>query len=265
MPGPLSAPTVLPPNLLVQGAGGFDERRRLAGKPPLEIAREFEAMLLAQVIGAMRRTIPESGLLAASTTRRVLDGAFDHEVAASLLRRHDLGLARTLVRQLEKAPSAPLEVRGTTPASAEQPAADGEVVLPVDGRVTSEFGRRVDPISGQARFHSGIDLAAPMGSEVRAAGAGEVVFSGARGTAGNIVTVRHGDLVSSYAHLGRTLVREGQQVFAGQVIATVGSSGRSTGPHLHFAVARQGRVIDPAILMERDSPGPAQRSARQKT
>jgi murein DD-endopeptidase MepM/ murein hydrolase activator NlpD len=137
--------------------------------------------------------------------------------------------------------------------------ADGAAALAtkaVAGAVSSPFGMRVDPITGEERFHAGVDVAAPRGTEIRAVAAGEVVFSGWRpGGAGRVVEVRHADgLVTSYAHAERTLVRAGQHVDAGTALATVGSSGRATGPHLHFAATRNGQAIDPAALLEQARP-----------
>jgi len=129
-------------------------------------------------------------------------------------------------------------------------------VLPVDGEISSPFGMRSDPFTGEPRFHAGVDVAAPRGTEIRAVADGEVVFSGwRRGGTGRVVEVRHADgLVTSYAHAERTLVRPGQHVVAGEALATVGSSGRASGPHLHFAATRDGQAIDPSGLLEQNRP-----------
>jgi murein DD-endopeptidase MepM/ murein hydrolase activator NlpD len=118
--------------------------------------------------------------------------------------------------------------------------------LPVGGRLTSGYGTRMHPLLGHARFHRGIDLAAAAGTPVRAAAAGEVVRTGWRGGYGRQVVLAHGQgLATSYAHLSRIAARVGERVTRGQVIGFVGSSGLSTGPHVHFEVARNGRAIDP--------------------
>ena len=92
-----AASIVLPP-----APTGVDEQRRLASKPPSEIAKEFESLLVAQLIGAMRKTIPDSGMLDASASRRMLDGAFDTEMARAITAGRGLGVARELAAQLEK-------------------------------------------------------------------------------------------------------------------------------------------------------------------
>jgi murein DD-endopeptidase MepM/ murein hydrolase activator NlpD len=138
-------------------------------------------------------------------------------------------------------------------AAAIEPSA---TVLPVDGEISSPFGMRSDPFTGEQRFHAGVDVAAPRGTEIRAVADGEVIFSGwRRGGTGRVVEVRHADgLVTSYAHAERTLVRAGQHVVAGEALATVGSSGRASGPHLHFAASRDGQAIDPSGLLEQNRP-----------
>ena len=121
----------------------------------------------------------------------------------------------------------------------------GGLDLPV-GRLTSGYGTRMHPLLGHARFHRGIDLAAAAGTPVRAAAAGQVVRAGWRGGYGRQVTLAHGQvLATSYAHLSRISARVGERVARGRVIGFVGSSGLSTGPHVHFEVARNGRAIDP--------------------
>jgi murein DD-endopeptidase MepM/ murein hydrolase activator NlpD len=122
----------------------------------------------------------------------------------------------------------------------------GDRVWPVDGPVSSGFGGRVHPMTGSARMHAGLDLAVPAGTPVRAAAAGRVVHDGAMGGYGLTVDVAHGHgTVTRYAHQSRVLVTVGQSVAAGQVIGLAGSTGASTGPHLHFEVRTPAGAIDP--------------------
>ena len=122
----------------------------------------------------------------------------------------------------------------------------GGFVLPVGGRVTSGFGTRMHPLLGLTRFHRGIDLAAVAGTPIRAAADGRVVRAGWRGGYGRQVALAHGGgLGTSYSHLSRIAARPGDRVRRGQVIGYVGSSGLSTGPHVHFEASRNGRPIDP--------------------
>ena len=112
--------------------------------------------------------------------------------------------------------------------------------------VTSQFGPRTHPILGTVRVHTGIDLRAGTGVPVRAAGAGEVVLAGVRGGYGNAVVIGHGgNLATLNAHLSSILVSPGQTVTPGQIVGLVGSTGMSTGPHLHFEVRIGGTPVNP--------------------
>ncbi|MDW8030037.1 MAG: peptidoglycan DD-metalloendopeptidase family protein [Armatimonadota bacterium] len=129
------------------------------------------------------------------------------------------------------------------------PAWKGPFTRPVNGPIVSGFGYRVHPIFRRVKFHYGIDISAPSGTPIRAAADGVVVFSGWRRAYGNTVIIDHGDgLATLYAHCSRLLVNEGEVVKQGQVIALVGSTGLSTGPHLHFEVRRYGEPINPLAL-----------------
>ena len=119
---------------------------------------------------------------------------------------------------------------------------------PLEGktRTSSAFGNRKDPFTKGKAFHSGIDFPAPSGTTVRSAGYGKVSFVGPKSGYGKVVEVSHGaGLLTRYAHLSAFLVKEGQTVETGTPIAKVGSTGRSTGPHLHFEVRRKEQAVDP--------------------
>ena len=117
--------------------------------------------------------------------------------------------------------------------------------------ITSEYGSRVHPVSKRTEFHNGIDLRVSTGSRVSSVGFGQVVFAGRYAGYGTLVVVLHGQSISShYAHCDSTNVRVGDWVRAGQKIAESGSSGRSTGPHLHFELRRSGMPADPSFLFE---------------
>jgi murein DD-endopeptidase MepM/ murein hydrolase activator NlpD len=118
--------------------------------------------------------------------------------------------------------------------------------LPVVGVVSSRFGRRLDPISHVGKFHGGIDISARRGSPVWSLADGTVTWAGLQGGYGLVVIIAHPDgREARYAHLDSILVHRGQTVGAGDTIGTVGSTGRSTAPHLHFEVREGGRAIDP--------------------
>ena len=125
----------------------------------------------------------------------------------------------------------------------------GQMKMPVAGHLTSSFGMRYHPILGYSRMHQGIDYGAPMGSPIVAATDGIVNFAGWHGGHGNFVQIRHaGGLGTGYAHMSRIIARAGQHVNAGQLIGYVGSTGLSTGPHLHFEVYRNNVAVNPGSV-----------------
>jgi murein DD-endopeptidase MepM/ murein hydrolase activator NlpD len=130
-------------------------------------------------------------------------------------------------------------------------APSGKFMWPVAGRITSGFGNRVHPIFGVWRFHSGIDIAAPYGTLIKAADGGQVVQAGYFGGYGYSVMVYHGGgFATWYAHLSSIRVSVGQFVERGQVIGLVGSTGWSTGPHLHFEVRINGAAQNPLAYLQ---------------
>jgi murein DD-endopeptidase MepM/ murein hydrolase activator NlpD len=125
---------------------------------------------------------------------------------------------------------------------------------PVDGGwVSSGFGLRADPFTGQQSHHEGVDIASRLGSPILAMGDGLITWSGEKQGYGSMVEVTHeSGLVSRYAHTRANLVKVGDRVTKGQAIALVGSTGRSTGPHLHFEVVRNGVAVNPARYLRQD-------------
>jgi murein DD-endopeptidase MepM/ murein hydrolase activator NlpD len=114
------------------------------------------------------------------------------------------------------------------------------------GWLSSYYGKRSDPFTGKQQFHHGVDFAGTAGSEVLAVAAGVVTYAGDRYSYGNMVEVNHGNgLVTRYGHAEETLVEVGETVAKGQTIALMGSTGRSTGPHVHFEVLKNGRKVNP--------------------
>ncbi|MBN2907947.1 peptidoglycan DD-metalloendopeptidase family protein [Polycladomyces sp. WAk] len=124
----------------------------------------------------------------------------------------------------------------------------GYLSRPCDGPMTSPYGWRVHPVTGEAKFHEGVDFGCPMGSPIYAAASGKVIENRPSNGYGWIVVIDHGGLSTLYAHMyGNTVtVNVGERVARGQKIAEVGNNGRSTGPHLHFEVRKNGRLQDPA-------------------
>lgn len=121
----------------------------------------------------------------------------------------------------------------------------GELDWPIRGVLYARFGKK------GKEAHDGVDLSAPLGTPVQAAAPGKVLFAGEQKAYGKIAIIQHSsELVTLYAHCNDLRVKTGQQVREGQVVATVGESGRTSGPHLHFEVRRSGRPVDPLPFLE---------------
>ena len=130
---------------------------------------------------------------------------------------------------------------------------------PVKGRISSPFGSRVDPFTSKWRFHEGIDIAAPHGEPIYAVQEGTVIYSGWKGGYGKCIIIDHKypdipkipHIQTKYAHNSKNIVKKGQRVRRGEIIGYIGSTGRSTGPHLHFEVIYKGNVINPISYIKK--------------
>jgi murein DD-endopeptidase MepM/ murein hydrolase activator NlpD len=123
-------------------------------------------------------------------------------------------------------------------------------VWPVKGSISSPFGWRTDPVTGARAMHFGVDIKANAGSPVVAAARGKVIFAGRNGSLGNTIIIHHGEgFATRYGHLQHIHVKRGDYVRKNEQVATVGSSGRSTGAHLHYEVHRDGVRTNPAPFM----------------
>lgn len=211
--------------------------------------------------GASTRTIRMAGMALAAGTLLALPAAAELPEEANpapkptyALRSRFSGMAGVVtfssVRPRAAARTEPAQA-ASAPASP-SPAAIGAVMIPgipsarSGVSLTSRFGARAAPLAGASRLHPGLDLAAPYGSAVVARSPGLVVAAGWAGGYGNCVVIDHGDGVQTrYGHLSRIVVRVGQHVDPGALLGAVGSTGLSTGPHLHYEVRINGAAINP--------------------
>jgi murein DD-endopeptidase MepM/ murein hydrolase activator NlpD len=218
-------------------------------------AQSLEALMLRQIVvssGAFK-----GGATAGASVR---EGLFADTLATALAQSGGIGLAGQIERSLSGvgAASAPRSGLVSSQPHLAPPAptpTPGQVTdglgLVEHARVSSGFGGRVDPFTGRQTEHHGLDLAAAEGSPIVAASGGVVRSAGPRGGYGNAVEVDHGDgLTTLYAHTSEVLVRPGETVASGQVLARVGHTGRATGAHLHFEVRVQGRPVDPVRALK---------------
>ena len=216
-----------------------------AGVPEAQ-AREY--------VGLLARAFPLASGLS-------VDDKFD----LILLREPDGSLGQLVYAGMDRVARADVElmkwtdgkhviwVNADSTGSAEQ--ASGGFRMPVAGRITSGFGERYHPILGYERFHAGVDLGAAAGTPIVAAADGRVVSAGWAGGYGRAVSIAHsGGIETRYGHMSRIAAFAGEQVHRGEVIGYVGSSGLSTGPHLHFEVMKNGRPVNPLSVKTISSP-----------
>ena len=166
----------------------------------------------------------------------VLNAATYERETAEQAYRELIETSKEIERMIRRIQSGEKNVGGST----------GTMLWPAEGEITSPFGWRTHPIFGTQRLHTGIDIGADYGDTVRAADGGVVIHSDWMGGYGNAVIIDHGNGISTlYAHNSQLLVSEGQAVSKGQPISRVGSTGYSTGPHLHFEVRQNGSPVNP--------------------
>ena len=211
-------------------------------------AKDLESLIVKQLLqasGAFKGSeVAGSGLHA---------DLFAEAIADAVAQSGGLGLADQLAPTLQgtasQAPKAPSPESAALHVPTRTPALPDLVEGPE--RVTSRFGRRADPFSGREKEHDGVDIGAKEGSAIYAAADGVVVRAGERGGYGEAVEVRHADGLSTlYAHASELLVKPGDVVKRGQEIARVGSTGHSTGAHLHFEVRQDGVATNPSRALK---------------
>ena len=242
-----------------KSVGELAERKDLMER----IARKDHALFdrvkaLRAEVGATKRAKDEAVVRVASLARRERDQQSDlrdvrAEKARTLhgLRRQEADYEEALqqfdddereIRRLIALANVPARRPGHRPVTA----FIGRFLKPVSAPMTSGFGMRYHPILHITRLHAGVDFGAPIGTPVRCAGPGEVVAATSMRGFGNVVIVDHGGGVSTvYGHLSRISVSAGQRIGQGQVLGAVGTTGLSTGPHLHWEVHVGGRAVDP--------------------
>jgi murein DD-endopeptidase MepM/ murein hydrolase activator NlpD len=210
--------------------------------------QEFEGMFINYLLKVMRSTVDseEDGEL--SMGKDLYMDMFDSEIALSIARNRSLGIGDMIYRQLQERELDTTKPDSSSPAPA-TPAATG-LSIPLEGRLSSNFGLRNDPLTGAPTFHKGIDIAAAAGTPFKAANDGKVVFAGVLNGYGNTVILEHaGGERTLYGHASQILVKAGDSVKAEQPLGLIGSTGRSTGPHLHFEALVGGQALDPKLLL----------------
>ncbi len=219
-------------------------RRAAAGKASGSIATPI----------MLGRSVRGRDPLVADAYMQAFERAADGVSRVDLRRYPKLGLAPALSEALT---GMSFTSRAEVTSSKGKGASSGGWVRPVSGPITSRYGARRAPTKGASTMHDGIDFGVPIGTRVVAAGAGTVTKAGPNGGYGNYLRLAHaGGYASFYAHLDSMSAKLGQRVGKGQAIARSGNTGTSTGPHLHFGMARGGRSINPASVIRMRGGGP---------
>jgi murein DD-endopeptidase MepM/ murein hydrolase activator NlpD len=241
-----------------------------------DAAREFESLLAEAMLRSMRGALNEEEETGEGYGRGIYEEMMYQQLARAISQKPGLGIAKMMdlklaqqeqARQPGALPAGNAETTPNTgpvhsldpsnrvpavlpainsPGMGKNPIPEQKLSLPVSGHVSSGFGPRTDPINGQKQFHRGIDFAAPTGTPINAVEEGRVIFSGKSPQYGNVVVIEHPDQTQTlYAHLAERDVEQGDQVTRQQLIGKVGSTGHSTGPHLHFEVLEQHHNVNP--------------------
>ncbi len=185
-----------------------------------------------------------------------------NDTTISPLFRNEKVYAATRARRVNVAAANATEMTPAAVSANTAPTVSGPIAFnfPVRGRISSGFGNRFHPIDKITKFHTGLDIAVPKGTRVDAAAEGTVVFAGPKGGYGNLVIIRHPDgKETRYGHLQKILVNEGESVTSRQQIALSGSTGKSTGPHLHFEIRENGEILNPLKYLSNVLPKSADR------
>jgi len=206
----------------------------LGGKAtPKEVAAKVQGMFTEVMLKAMEDSVDaQEGLFSNSATSDIYRGMLREQLAGAISKQMQSPLETQLGEALSRRSQA------AQPSQPVQPAEQSEETgLPVDGIISSPQGWRHDPINGQTRYHAGTDIAAPSGTPIHAVAEGRVIESGRKNGYGNTVVIQTDDgRKMLYAHNNQNFVRVGERVSRGDTIAEVGSTGRATGPHVHFEV-----------------------------
>ncbi len=226
-----------------------------------EISKKVETLFLTEMLKVMLKETSFSQDRSISTYMSVLIPEI-----ANMMAEREIGIGKflvenpnfmSLISKNEKIELKPIPENSDSPKKEmeselreEKFSKPTELSLPVKGEITSRFGFRIDPLDGKRRHHNGIDIAVPEGTNIKPILSGKVVYSGYSKGYGNCVIIEHeGGIQTIYAHNSKNFVKVGDTVTPQTVIALSGSTGRTTGPHLHFEIRKKGKALDPMIVL----------------
>ncbi|RJO67168.1 MAG: hypothetical protein C4523_10180 [Myxococcales bacterium] len=227
------------------------------GRALQEQAQEFEALFIKMMLDAMRKSVQHSDLFGDpdSPANGIYRSMLDSEYAKIMAANQRFGLTEMLLDQFgaktgDAEDAMFPDAIGPLGDLANGQRQDAFFLPPAKGELSSPFGLRTDPFSDELTMHEGVDLAMPVGRRVHASLSGTVSFAGEKGGYGKLVVVDHPNGYQTvYGHLDSIEVEPGERVRQGQAIARSGETGRSTGPHLHFEIRKDGRPQNPAARL----------------
>jgi murein DD-endopeptidase MepM/ murein hydrolase activator NlpD len=238
-----------------------------------EASKGFEEFLLQFLIAQMRQTVPQSSLFGdEGRSMEIYTGMLDEQIAKVCAENGSIGISRMIeARLMDEYPDKFGDKQTAKQVYWNKQQNENDIVfhaftqkepqfknylsskgfaLPLMGEISSPYGKREDPFTSEIATHYGVDISAEQGTSIKAIKDGKVIFSGTRSGYGNVVVVKHTDgYISLYAHTSSNEVEEGDMVKRGQVIARVGSTGRSTGSHLHLEIYKDGDHINPLDVL----------------
>lgn len=210
-----------------------------------EACKQFESVFTYEILKSMRNSIQKCDLFSGGQAEEIYQSMLDQELSKNMAGQGDNSIANMLYQQLKQIDN----IR----ESADIEGSDDKTlpIWPLKARISSSFGWRKDPFTGEKKFHEGIDLAAKEGTDIKAVMSGKVQITDNQKGYGKIVILDHGHgFETLYAHNSDIMVKAGDWVTKGSTIAKVGSTGRSTGAHLHFEVKRDGKNLDPEKFLK---------------
>jgi murein DD-endopeptidase MepM/ murein hydrolase activator NlpD len=221
------------------------------------VARQFESVFLHQVFKSMRATVPKEGMMGAGFGGEVFTDMLDQQYAEIASRSQSFGLADAIAMQLGADTPAPGATKGAEEVRRKnaqraygENGAPGAWNAPVQGEIITGFGPRRTMSNRHPKMHTGVDIAAPEGTDIHASQSGRVTFAGELGEYGQTIILDHGQRSSTlYGQAGELLVKAGDEVKAGASIARVGSGQNGDRPHVHFEVRERGQLVDPSPMI----------------
>jgi Rod binding domain-containing protein len=237
-------------DIKIQSSNSISERNKPGEKDGKlkKACQEFESVFTQELLKSMRKTIDKCDLFHGGQGEEIYESMLDMEMSKATINKGINGLANMLYQQLTgNNISKESQITGINNINKMK---NSTPQWPIEARISSKFGWRKDPFTGKKRSHTGIDLAANSGTKIGATLPGRVLFSDYKQGYGNTVILDHGNgLTSLYGHNSDNMVSKGDWVEKGTPVAKVGSSGRSTGPHLHFEVRQSGKPVSPVNFL----------------